>query len=317
MIYIFGTLIFLLVLFLYIHIQFHLKTSDDLDMYDIETPSKDKLEEICDMRQPVVFPFVCELLAESFTRDNIANVYGVYDVNVKSKADTSRADTSRADTSKADTSKADTDDAESYTIIAFNKAIKLIEKDSENQYIIENNNEFLDETSLKKIMKSNDGFLRPYAVSSCEYDINIASQGSHTPFKYELNNRNYLYVSQGEIKVRLAPPKNRKYLHLSTDYDNFVFSSPINPWDVQDNYKEDFSKVKCLDAIVSKGQILFIPAYWMYSVEFREKATICVFKYRTFMSSLAILPKLIMRLLQSHNIKHIVFNKMKKQKNNL
>ena len=38
--------VFLIVLFLYIHIFFHLKTSDDLDIYDIETPSKDKLEEM-------------------------------------------------------------------------------------------------------------------------------------------------------------------------------------------------------------------------------------------------------------------------------
>lgn len=294
MIYIFSVIIFLLVLFLYIHIQFYLKTSDDLDMYDIETPSKDKLEEICDMRQPVVFPFVCDGLDKSFTRENMANLYGVYDVNVKSVMDK--------------------DEEESYEPISFNKAIKLVEKDSENKYIIENNNEFLDETSLKKTLRSNDGFLRPYAVSSCEYDINIASPGVRTPFKYELNNRNYLYVSQGEIKVRVAPPKNSRYLHLNSDYDNFVFSSPINPWDVQDNYKEDFSKVKYLDVTISKGQILFIPAYWMYSVEFKENATICLFKYRTFMNSLAILPKLIMRLLQSHNIKHIVFNKMKKAK---
>ena len=55
--YIFNIFIFVIVLFLYIHIQFQLKTSNDLEVYNIEKPSKDKLEEICDIRQPLVFNY--------------------------------------------------------------------------------------------------------------------------------------------------------------------------------------------------------------------------------------------------------------------
>ena len=40
------TLIFVIVLFLYLHIFFHIKTSNDLEVYECETPDKDKLEEI-------------------------------------------------------------------------------------------------------------------------------------------------------------------------------------------------------------------------------------------------------------------------------
>ena len=50
-----ALLIFCLVLFIYLHVYFHLKTSNDLEVYEIEQPSKDKLEEICDLRQPVIF----------------------------------------------------------------------------------------------------------------------------------------------------------------------------------------------------------------------------------------------------------------------
>ena len=49
--------IFCIVLFMYIHIFFHLNTSDDLEVYEIDQPSKEKLEEICDIKQPVVFNF--------------------------------------------------------------------------------------------------------------------------------------------------------------------------------------------------------------------------------------------------------------------
>ena len=50
-----SVLIFCIVLFIYLHINFHLKVSNDLEVYEIEQPSKEKLEEICDIRQPVIF----------------------------------------------------------------------------------------------------------------------------------------------------------------------------------------------------------------------------------------------------------------------
>ena len=53
----FSIIIFTLVLVIYIHINFHLKVSNDLEVYNIEKPSKDKLDEICDLKQPVVFDF--------------------------------------------------------------------------------------------------------------------------------------------------------------------------------------------------------------------------------------------------------------------
>ena len=80
---IFSLLIFCLVLFLYLHIYFHLKTSDDLEVYDIEQPSKDKLEEICDLRQPVMFYFNNESLLDCCKRKNILDTYGTFDVKIR------------------------------------------------------------------------------------------------------------------------------------------------------------------------------------------------------------------------------------------
>ena len=60
-----GFFIFCLVLFIYLHVQFHLKTSEDLEMYEIDQASKDKLEEICDIRQPVLFDFENQKIMET------------------------------------------------------------------------------------------------------------------------------------------------------------------------------------------------------------------------------------------------------------
>ena len=45
--YLISFFIFCLVLFLYLHIYYQLKTSNDLEVFTIQNPSKDKLEEIC------------------------------------------------------------------------------------------------------------------------------------------------------------------------------------------------------------------------------------------------------------------------------
>ena len=60
----FTILIFCLVLFIYLHINFHLKQSNDLEVYEIDQPSKEKLEEICDIRQPVIFDYNVENLLD-------------------------------------------------------------------------------------------------------------------------------------------------------------------------------------------------------------------------------------------------------------
>jgi ribosomal protein L16 Arg81 hydroxylase len=98
-------------------------------------------------------------------------------------------------------------------------------------------------------------------------------------------------------------------LYPQYDYENFEFSSPLNPWQIQSQYKADFDKIKCLDVVMQKGEILYLPPYWWYSIEFGNEATVCSFKYKTYMNTVAILPQLIMKLLQSQNVKR---NHMKK-----
>ena len=131
----------------------------------------------------------------------------------------------------------------------------------------------------------------------------MASEQTRTPFRYDLNYRNYILVTEGEIKVKLTQPKSSKYLYQQKDYENLEFSSPLNPWQIQAQYKADFDKIKCLDLVMTKGQILYIPAYWWYSIEFGKESSLSTFKYKTYMNTVAILPQLVMRLLQTQNVK--------------
>jgi hypothetical protein len=287
---IFGFFIFCLVLFLYLHIQFHLKTSDDLEMYEIDSASKDKFEEICNLRQPVLFDFDNYKIVQTSSLDYLASNYSAFEIKIRNSKDQDYA-------------------SEIYMPLPLHAAVKLFNDDKNSSYFTENNTDFLQETAVFKNLQYNDEYLRPYMVSNCNYDIMSASQGTQTPFRYEINYRNYFLVTQGSVQVKLAPPKSARYLHPTNDYENFEFRSPVNPWKTQPQYTADFDKIKCLEFTLNAGKTLYIPAYWWYSIQFNKNASISCFRYRTYMNNLAILPQIAMYGLQIQNVKRNVAKK--------
>ena len=285
-----GLFIFCLVLFIYLHIQFHLKTSEDLEMYEVEQPSKDKLEEICDLRQPVLFDFDCEKIMESSNKTYVSNNYHAFEVKIRNV-------------------KEQDPNVELYMPLPIHAAIKLFNEDKNSNYISENNKDFLDETGVVKSLKYNDEFLRPYMVSNCNYDIMMGSNNTCTPFRYEINYRNFLLLTEGSAQIKLAPPHSTKYLYPIYDYENFEFKSPVNPWSPQPKYSADFDKIKCLEFTLTPGKTLFIPAYWWYSIKFTHNTSISCFYYRTYMNNIAVTPYICMYALQIQNVKRNVAKK--------
>ena len=76
--------IFCVVLFLYFHVLFHLKKSNDIDMYHLNIPSKEKLEDVADIRQTLTFnsSFIFSKLIEIFDLSNISSQFYMFDVNI-------------------------------------------------------------------------------------------------------------------------------------------------------------------------------------------------------------------------------------------
>jgi hypothetical protein len=267
-----------------------LKVSDDLEVYEIDQPSKDKLEEICDLRQPVIFDYNVDGLINECNLENVSKNFGAFDIKVRNVKEYD-------------------DVSELYLPLTLNTAMDIFRKDTDERFISENNGEFLEETSIMKNLRYNDNFLRPYSVSNCYYDFMFSSKMAKSPLKYELNYRNFYLVTQGSVRLKLIPPKSSKYLYTISDYDNFEFLSPVNPWNVQSQFKPDFDKLKTLEVSLKVGQIIYIPAYWWYSFEFSQNTSICVFKYRTYMNNIAISNHLLVNLLQTQNVKREIVRK--------
>ena len=285
-----GFFIFCLVLFIYLHVQFHLKTSEDLEMYEVEQPSKDKLEEICDLRQPVLFDFDCQKIVESSNKSYITNNYNAFEIKIRNVKETDP-------------------NSELYIPLPLHAANKLFNEDTSSTYFSENNKEFLEETGVIKSLKYNDEFLRPYMVSNCNYDIMMGSANTCTPFRYEINYRNYYLLTEGSAQIKLAPPHSIRYLYPNYDYENFEFRSPVDPWSPQPKYIADFDKMKCLEFTLTPGKTLYIPAYWWYSIKFNKNTSISCFNYRTYMNNIAVAPYIGMHALQIQNVKRNIVKK--------
>ena len=268
-----------------------MKTSNDLEVFTIQNPSKDKLEEICDIRQPVIFDFHSDEILDSCNLSFIDDTYNAFDIKIRDIKNSDK-------------------NSELYIPLLFSEAIKLFQNDDDKKYISENNSDFLEETGLVKTYKYNDSFLRPPLVSNCKYDLLCGSKNTCTPLRYNLNYRNFYYVTDGEIALKLIVPQNSKYLYPEKDYENFEFKSPVNVWNVQNKFKADFNKVKVLDIVLKKGTMIYIPAYWWYSMQFKELSSVAVFKYRTYMNTVAILPEILMSILQKQNVKREIVKKI-------
>jgi len=262
-----------------------MKTGDDLEVFEVDMCSREKLHEVCDLRQPVLFEIDTSPFVSYASFNTLLQTYHAFDVNIRN-------------TKEPDF------DSEVYIPIALDAAAKLFEGDKASTYISERNGEFINETGVLKHFQYNDAFLRPSMLSYASYDILTGSSGAETPLRYDINYRNFYIVSSGTVHVKLAPPKSSKYLLEYKDYDNFEFRSPISPWSPKSDHAADFSKVKCLEITMSVGQSLHIPAYWWYSFRFSNGSSLASLKYRTYMSTLAIVPHLAMYTLQRQNVKH-------------
>ena len=271
--------IFLVVLFLYLHIYYHVQTSNEMDIYEIgDDITKDKFEDLCKLKQPILIHTENENLVNIMR--NGKNVEKT-DVNIRNMSEKGEKN-------------------ELYLPLNSEQARTLFEKDVSGQYISMNNSEFIEETKIANILKSNEGLIKPPLTYNAKYDILWGSNNSVTPFSYSLQYRNYLFVSSGECTVILSPPKYKKQLKRKENYEYLEFNSEYNPFEKDVIFDDN---VKTIKVPMMEKQMLFIPPYWFYSVKMSEKTKIVSFQYSTIMNNLAIFPQLCLHLLQNQNIK--------------
>jgi hypothetical protein len=137
----------------------------------------------------------------------------------------------------------------------------------------------------------------------------LGQQGVSTPLQYHTHYRKFICITSGNIRVKMAPWKHTTHLHAISDYENYVFRSPVHPTKPNDKYKPDVEKIEWLEFTVDPGYILYIPPYWWYSLQFSEMAPNTMVLSASYDSAISVLANsgdLARHFLQMQNNKEIV-----------
>lgn len=153
-------------------------------------------------------------------------------------------------------------------------------KDIPKKYVSLHNQEFLQETRLFRNYESIDHELRPYLCATKEYNLALGTLAS--PLQQHTHDRTYLYGIEKPSVIRICTPMHSKYIHDNVDI-----------WNLKDT-----SKIKYREIVLQPTEVLYLPAYWWYSIQFND-SKVAVFQYRTWMNLLSTLPQ---RLISMCNI---------------
>ena len=290
----FSVLIFLLILCFYIHLQYQYKTSDDLEIYELDYTTNKQLQEICYLKQPVLFQIDHFKDVESFFSTisllGLISLGEKEDMNVKDIRDYYKPNITSVDAIS----------------LSFSSAYGLMETDSKGYFFSENNSDFLRERS-RDFSKIDDYLASPWIIHK-HYDLLFGSKNAHTPLRYHTETGRFLIISSSPnsldkkekyIRVKMIPWKNRKFLERETkkDYENYEFWSPTNIWN---------NSLKCLEFDVKEGYTLYIPPYWYYSIQFTTPTiSVASFTYSTGMNIVSNLSNIGLYFLQQNNIRNL------------
>jgi hypothetical protein len=283
-------LIFIMILFFYIHIVHQYKRSEDLEIYEMDYSSNAQLQEVCDVKQPILFEYrtLAPEFYEAVTYDDLlADQYASHDINVKESADYW-----------------ENDNSVDYVVLPYSSGSNLMKTDAKSAYFSENNEDFVEESGLASTFGANDDNLRPGLVVQTKYDIMLGSRGACLPLRYHTNYRHFLSVNSGKIRVKMTPWKSTKYLYQIRDFETYEFRSPINVWKPTNKYRNEMDKIKFLEFEVVEGSVLSIPPYWWYSIQYDNgvDTLICSFTYNTVMNTVSNAPYFIKYYIQQSNI---------------
>ena len=267
--------IFCIILILYLHVRFHLKVNNDLDVFVVDDFKRHRINEICNLKQPFMFQYLNPELMTSMNFDSLLKNYKTNSLNVKKSKDTN------------------------YLPLKLENVFELFEKDVSNNYISEYNMDFLNDSGLIKHFKSSN-VLKPNLMSNSRFDCILGKKGYGTELRHNLFYRNFFYVSSGKVRVKMFSPNNAHKISDGTQVEFCDFIHDETPYDDKEKNMESLNQV---ERVLDTGDIIFIPPYWFYSFYFEESSIINRFSYGTYMSNVSILPVFCKHVLRLQNKK--------------
>ena len=216
----------LVIIFIFVHVRYHLKVSNSLDVYEInKNTTKECLNEICQTRHPVFFQcpnHVGDHFVYHFHLDNLKAKYGDYNINTNCGKSSSSSST--------------------LTLNEF-----MASSSSSSSSLSIRNYEFLMETGLDEKFNLLDEFFRPFATLTQSYDMCFLKATGNDDDNMQIANsfRSFLFcvAASERVVIRLYPPNqfsNQTKNATTLKYVDVFFTHP--------------------------NQCVVIPTYWRYKI---------------------------------------------------
>ena len=278
-------LVFIIIFFVYLHINQQLNVVNELDFCEVMTPSKENLETICNLKQPFAFY-------------NNLKIIEFFSQQFPFKLETNQKQMLFKDFIQEINPPNQTQ----------NNNEKKNEKSVTWELFSEKNHQFLEQIHYQQQHSELIDYLKPPMNITVDTDFISASQDYTTKLQYEVNFRNFFLVTDGEVTVKLVPPKYSDLLEKKTEYEHMKFYSDKNLWA---GHKD--TNIEHINIPIKKNQIIYIPPYWWYSIYFTKPSAIISFKYRTAMNYVAISNHLLISMVQKQNITHKLSDQISRQ----
>lgn len=263
-----SLILFIAILFLYIHLQYQYKHHKDIQIYESEYISKKIFLETCSLRQPII-SIIHDIipLNASFLSKHKDLEYHVKDTRDYLKEDIANIET---------------------VSLSYSQASILFETDKHGHFYTGNN---FDNDVLREVCTSWDKLLKPANTVNSKYDILFGSQHTVTPYFYHTSTAKHLFISGKEIRVQMYSYAYDSVMSSMKDYENYEFWSTVQPDD------------KPIEFFVYPGQVLYIPPYCFYNIQFKSHETIvCTAEYATALNLLSNTKHVLLYIMQNQNI---------------
>ena len=263
----------MIILVLYVHIQDQYKKCEDLEVYEMDYSTREQLNEVCAMKQPVLFAMPLEEDVIKVHYDDASVEIPVWDIREYAVRDSVEP-----------------------IWLSYHSFHSLAKSDPKGHFFTRKNGKYVD-IEGKEVL---DDLLRPALTGYSDIECLNGSTGAWIPLQYHLDDRTFFFVTKGKISVRMTPWRSRRFLSPVADYENYEFFSKLNPWTSTEK------EIRWIDFEVVAGHVLSIPAWWWYSIRFSSVETEVVgVRYLTFGNILAHVPDWIRYYIQFHATQRI------------
>lgn len=262
--------IFLIILFIYLHLLNEFKTSNKLSIYEIDYISNGHLQEICELKQPFIFNSNEEIktLCNEVINDLENNEYSLKLFNAVDESD------------------------DEYVMLESKPAMKMLQ--SSGSYYSQYNWNIVES---KELINSINKHWRPHFTLNTYVDIRTGCKNVTTKPLHHKHNRMFLCVMKGSLHVKMTPSEYEKYLQISPNYENMEYNSPLDFW-AKSNMDEN---VKFVEFTIPSGSVLFVPPYWTISTKYDTNTVVYEINYMSILNSIIHIPDYTLHFIQKNN----------------